>query len=281
VENEPHKMTIAYPWKSESLRFDHKRIYYYHNDITVSKPALLYHHGFSDNGLCWDRLASKFIDDYHCYLMDARGHGKSSDPNGDLTYQDLAQDVYDFCEKLNLTNVVIIGHSFGGVVAAMAATDHHSIRGSILEDPAFPTSILNIANLKVRQISAAMHLHREVPKSAEHYEKQIKRMRPSWDKQDVESAAKAHTEFSLHYPLRNGRVLSSAPRWKDLVPKLTKPVLLLTSSKGLLKKRDGINFQNLNPLITWVHFENVGHSIRRESFDRYYKVVRKFIENLD
>jgi N-formylmaleamate deformylase len=213
-------------------------------------------------------------------LIDARGHGKSSDPNGDLTYQDLVQDIYDFCEKLELSNVVVIGHSMGGVVAAMTATDHHSIRGSVLEDPAFPTNILNVANLKARQISAAMQKHRETPKPAEHYEKQIKRMRPSWDQQDIETAAKAHTEFSQHYPLRNGRVLFSTPKWKILVPKFTKPVLLLTSSKGLLKKRDGIMFQNLNPLISWEHFDKVGHSIRRENFERYYSVIRKFIEGL-
>jgi pimeloyl-ACP methyl ester carboxylesterase len=213
-------------------------------------------------------------------LIDARGHGKSSDPNGNLTYQDLVQDVFDFCEKLELRDVIVIGHSMGGVVAAMAAMDHYYIRGSVLEDPAFPTNILNVANLKARQISAAMQKHRETPKPTVHYEKQIKRMRPSWDQQDIETAAKAHTEFSQHYPLRNGRVLFSTPKWKDLVPKLTNPVLLLTSSKGLLNRRDGILFQNLNPLISWEHFDKVGHSIRRENFERYHEVVRKFIEKI-
>lgn len=272
-------MSSSYQWKNDFVRYPHKRTHYYHNEIDKSKPVLIFHHGFGDNGLCWDRIAGKFVVDFQCYLLDARGHGKSSDPNGDLTYQDLVQDVYDFCDRLDLSDVVVIGHSMGGVVAAMVATDHQTIRGSILEDPAFPTNILNVANLKARQVSATMQKHRETPKSKEHYEKQIQKMRPSWDQKDIQTAAKAHTEFSLHYPLRNGRVLFSAPKWKQLVPKLTKPVLLLTSSKGLLNRRDGINFQNLNPLISWEHFEKVGHSIRRESFDRYYTVVRKFIDN--
>ncbi len=273
-------MTNSYQWKSDFVNFDHKRIHFYHNERDKSKPVLIFHHGFSDNGLCWDRLASKFVDDYQCYLIDARGHGKSSDPNGDLTYQDLVQDIYDFCESLELVEVVVLGHSMGGVVATMAATDHHSIRGSVLEDPSFPTNILNAANLKARQISAAVQKHREIPKPKEYYEKQLKRMRPGWDLQDIETAAKAHTEFSLHYPLRNGRVLFSAPKWKELIPKVTKPVLLLTSSRGLLKKRDGIIFQHLNPLISWEHFEKVGHSIRREQFDRYFEIVRKFVNSL-
>ncbi|MBN2156121.1 MAG: alpha/beta hydrolase [Candidatus Lokiarchaeota archaeon] len=269
-----------YPWKSAFVKYPDKKIHYYHNEIDSKKSALIFYHGFSDNGLCWDRIGSKFANEYQIYLIDARGHGKSSDPMGDLKYKDLVQDVYDFCDKQHLDDVVLIGHSMGGVVAAMAVTNQNTIRGSVLEDPAFPTNIMNTANLKARQVSSAMHKHRQTPKPKEQYQKKIQRIRPKWDEQDIQGAAEASSQFSLHYPLRNGRVLFSAPRWKQLVPKLTKPVLLLTSSRGLLTCKDGHNFQQLNPLVRWKHFEKVGHNIRREAFSGYYRVVNEFLDSL-
>ncbi|MHA1451583.1 MAG: alpha/beta fold hydrolase [Promethearchaeota archaeon] len=274
-------MNIGYPLKNAVAKFPHKRLHYYHNDTDTSKPVLVFHHGFSDNGLCWDRLASKFVDDYQCYLLDARGHGKSSDPNGDLQYADLVQDVYDFCLELKLNDVTIIGHSMGGVVAAIAATNENLIRGAVLEDPAFPTNLMNKANLLARKVSAAMHLHRESPKPKEHYLKKMHRNRPNWDEQDVAGCVEASQQFELHYPLRDGRVLFSALKWEDIVSDIKKPVLLLTSTRGLLNRKDGINFQKRNSLVSWVHFEDkVGHSIRREAFDKYYTSVKTFLNKI-
>ena len=274
------KMSTGYPWKSATINYQHKRTHYYFNESDTKNPVLIFHHGFSDNGLCWDRLASKFIDEYQCFLLDARGHGKSSDPIGDLQYSHLVQDIYDFCERLKVHDIVVIGHSMGGVVATMLATNH-LVRGSILEDPAVPTNLLNKVNLRARQVRAALHKHRESPLPKDHYLKQITRMRPYWDEQDRNGCAEASREFEMHYPLLNGRVLFSAPKWQDVVKSIQKPVLLLTSVRGLLNRKDGYNFQNMNKYISWVHFDKkVGHSIRREAFDKYYQSVKDFLKKI-
>jgi len=275
-------MTSVYPWKSAFVKYTHKKTHYYYNEADELKPALLFHHGFTDNGLCWDRLASKFVNNYQCYLLDARGHGKSSDPSADLRYTDLMEDVLDFCERLKLHDVVVIGHSMGGVLATMIATDDKEfIKGVVLEDPAFPTNLLNIANLKIRQVNSAIHKHRDIPKPKEHYIRKLHRMRPKWDEKDIEGCVLASQQFSLHYPLRNRRVLFSAPKWRDLVPKIIKPTLLLTSNRGLLTRKDGYVFQKLNSHVKWIHFEKkVGHSIRRDAFDKYYMVLNRFLNNL-
>lgn len=41
---------------------------------------LLLINGFSDNGLCWRRVALELEADYEILMLDARGHGRSGHP---------------------------------------------------------------------------------------------------------------------------------------------------------------------------------------------------------
>jgi len=42
--------------------------------------VLLLINGFSDNGLCWRRVALELEADYEILMLDARGHGRSGHP---------------------------------------------------------------------------------------------------------------------------------------------------------------------------------------------------------
>jgi len=44
------------------------------------KPSLILLHGFSENGLCWSRVAKALEQDNDVIMVDARGHGLSSGP---------------------------------------------------------------------------------------------------------------------------------------------------------------------------------------------------------
>src|SRR5438270_253676 len=57
----------------------------YANGITIhyyrtggdKKPSILLLHGFTDNGLCWSRVAHELEGSYDVVMTDARGHGRS------------------------------------------------------------------------------------------------------------------------------------------------------------------------------------------------------------
>lgn len=73
-------------------------------------------------------------------MPDARGHGNSSATNQGYSYDNLALDVLSFIEALRLTNPVLLGHSMGGLTAAMVAGQNPKrLRGLILADPTFLT----------------------------------------------------------------------------------------------------------------------------------------------
>jgi pimeloyl-ACP methyl ester carboxylesterase len=85
------------------------------------KPLLILHGfmGMSDN---WKTLGSQYAQDgFQVHILDLRNHGRSF--HSDIfNYEVMVQDVVDYCDENNLTNIDCIGHSMGGKVAMLLAT---------------------------------------------------------------------------------------------------------------------------------------------------------------
>ena len=115
------------------------------NGITIhytrtggSKPPLVLLHGLTANGACWTPLARALEEDYDVIMPDARGHGKSSVPDVGYRYEDHANDVVGLIKTLRLPPSILIGHSMGGMVAAMVASRNPELlRSVVLADPTF------------------------------------------------------------------------------------------------------------------------------------------------
>jgi N-formylmaleamate deformylase len=104
------------------------------------KPSVVLLHGLMMNGECWVPLARTLEEDYDVVMPDARGHGNSSAPDQGYSYDNLATDVLSLIKTLRLANPVLLGHSMGGMTAAVAANRNPKhLRGLILADPTFLT----------------------------------------------------------------------------------------------------------------------------------------------
>ena len=86
------------------------------------KPPLVLLHGLTGSGACWTPLARTLESDYDVIMPDARGHGKSSAPLHGYLYRDHASDVIGLIEALELAAPVLLGHSMGGMTAAVVAS---------------------------------------------------------------------------------------------------------------------------------------------------------------
>ena len=64
-------------WTEGDLNVRGVKLHYYRRGS--GRPVVLAH-GFSDNGLCWDRVATVLDDRYDVIAYDARFHGKSEAP---------------------------------------------------------------------------------------------------------------------------------------------------------------------------------------------------------
>ena len=94
------------------------------------KPPMLCLHGGAVHAHWFDFVAGAFTADYHVRALDHRGHGESAraDPP-DYSYTAYASDVAAVIEKLDLRDVILVGHSMGGLVSLVyAATQPGRLR---------------------------------------------------------------------------------------------------------------------------------------------------------
>ncbi|MEX0427699.1 alpha/beta fold hydrolase [Nocardioides sp. DS6] len=79
--------------------------------------TLLFHPGFSQTREAWHPLTARLLDDYRCVVFDPRGHGRSDKPLTSYSLAEMAGDVADLIDALDLNDVTLVAHSLGAAVA--------------------------------------------------------------------------------------------------------------------------------------------------------------------
>jgi len=71
-------------------------------------------------------MVSRTLAKSYCVTnIDVRNHGDSFQKNS-MSYSELAQDVIELLDHLDIDNSAILGHSMGGKIAMQIALEHHS-----------------------------------------------------------------------------------------------------------------------------------------------------------
>jgi pimeloyl-ACP methyl ester carboxylesterase len=98
-------------------------------------------HAVTSNLSVWlfGSLMDVLAGDFRVTAYDLRGHGASDAPVSNYTSADMAEDLQNLHSALKLGPALLVGHSFGGVIAMHAALLYADmVRGVILSDPFFP-----------------------------------------------------------------------------------------------------------------------------------------------
>ncbi len=103
------------------------------------RADILFLHGFSDSGACWDPVVAALGAEWGALTTDARGHGESGlpeEPFGHTAHARDAAAVLDDQPGLDPAGVIVVGHSMGAVTAATLAGQRPDlVRAVVLEDP--------------------------------------------------------------------------------------------------------------------------------------------------
>ncbi|MFT4544868.1 MAG: esterase [Bacteroidia bacterium] len=94
------------------------------------KPLVILHglFGSLDN---WFSISKAFADKHHVYLVDQRNHGQS--PHYDShTYEEMADDLFEFFQEHGLKDAVLMGHSMGGKTALLFASEHGELLSKLV-----------------------------------------------------------------------------------------------------------------------------------------------------
>lgn len=100
--------------------FENQGARLYYEESGQGKP-LIFLHGASWDLHQWDRQIKHFSSSYRVIALDARGHGKSTLPPGEVSPNIFWQDVIAMMDFLDIAKAVICGLSMGGHIAIQAA----------------------------------------------------------------------------------------------------------------------------------------------------------------
>ena len=87
----------------------------YYEVIGQGKP-IVFLHGFMENLKIWNPFKLVLAERFQVILIDLSGHGKSSITREVNTIEDMADDVIEVLESLNITKAIFVGHSMGGYI---------------------------------------------------------------------------------------------------------------------------------------------------------------------
>lgn len=92
--------------------------------VGSGNKTLILIHGNYTSSVQFLPLLNRIDEDFTAYAIDLRGFGDSTYYRRVNFCLDWADDIYRFITKLNLKNVIVIGHSLGGGVAMELAARH-------------------------------------------------------------------------------------------------------------------------------------------------------------
>lgn len=80
--------------------------------------------GLNANHLMWANVVPQLSKKYHVTIIDNRGAGLTSAPEGLYTTKQMAEDTLAFIEAIGLQKPHVVGHSMGGTIAQQLAIHH-------------------------------------------------------------------------------------------------------------------------------------------------------------
>jgi pimeloyl-ACP methyl ester carboxylesterase len=100
----------------------------------------------------WRWVVPLLSDDFRVITPDSRGHGRSTNPSGKLSYPQLADDVAVLIATMGLDRPVLGGYSDGGQVALELGARHPDVAGALIIGAAYP----DFASSGLREVMKAM-----------------------------------------------------------------------------------------------------------------------------
>lgn len=240
-----------------------------------AKPPVVLLHGLMGSGACWAPLARTLEGAFDVVMPDLRGHGDSSAPHHGYRYDDHASDVVGLVRGLGLSRPVLLGHSMGGMIAAVVASRGAGLlRGLILVDPTF----LSLERQREVRDSDVAEQHRRalgLPKSDLVAQARARHPRRSLELVELQAEARLKTRLGAFDVLTPPN-----PDYRDVVSAIDVPSLLVIGDSPVVTLEMATELRGLNPRVRIEQVRDAGHGLPFEQPERLAEVVASFLREL-
>ena len=248
-------------------------------DVTVrytrsggDKPPALLLHGLMGSGATWTPVARQLKEQFDVILPDARGHGGSSAPAIGYRYADLAEDAISLIDNLALSRPVLIGHSMGGLTAALVASRMgHRLRCLVLADPTFltPERQREVYDSDV----AGQHAQAVSRGRAALVEEALARpTRRSAELVELQVEARLNTSSAAIDILRPPN-----PPYLELVSTIAIPTLLVIGDKTIVTVDMATELREHNPNLQIARIDDAGHGLPFDHPEQLAQSILDFV----
>jgi pimeloyl-ACP methyl ester carboxylesterase len=237
-----------------------------------AKPAVVLLHGLLGSGACWTPVARALEADFDVVMPDARGHGGSTAPLHGYTYEDHASDVLGLIRGLRLSRPVLLGHSMGGMTAAVVANRAAGLlRGLILVDPTFLSAE---RQREVRDSDVAEQHRRALALQKAELVAQGRARHPRRSPELLELQAEARLKT---HPGAFDVLTPPNPGYRGLVRAIDLPTLLVIGDDPIVTLGTATELRRLNPRLLIEQVSDAGHGLPFDQPERLGEVVQAFL----
>jgi pimeloyl-ACP methyl ester carboxylesterase len=184
-------MTIGTKTEAVQAFVDLGGVHTYFEAVGDGPPVVLLH-----GGMCpietWGGLIPQLAPTFRVYAPERRGHGRTADVEGPLTYEIMAADTIAFLEHLAVGPVDLLGWSDGAVVALLVALWRPDLVqrlvyvGNFINQDGMPSHVKEmLPNLSTEMLPPMLRqLHAAVsPDGPEHFEVIFGKLKQLWTKE--------------------------------------------------------------------------------------------------
>lgn len=247
---------------------------------SASARVVVLVHGITSSSLTWIRVGPALASGRRVIAVDLKGHGDSDRPEAGYLFSDQAREVAELCHELGLGEVCLIGHSWGGAVAALVAAETDlRLRRLVLEDPALGSADSAWSSTDGRRQAAAGYVA-SVGLTREQAEE---RARPNlalgWTEEDVAGKIDAAMKGS---PAAVQAVFTENGGWNviNALDEIRCETLLVRAenARGGIVTPDAVARAQANPLVRVVTIPEADHNIHRGQFGAFMAEVEPFVD---
>jgi len=243
-------------------------------------PPMLLLHGLCGNAHYWDFFVQGMKNDYHILALDQRGHGDSSWSTS-YNARDCTLDLEAFVTTLELDNIVLIGHSMGGINAIIYAARHpDQVSRLVIVDIGPEIAAAGIERMEKERASEP-----EAFNSEEEAIKYMKQLEPRYSEVFVRHQAryalkhddKGKLIFKCDRTLRSTELQSPQWLWEYLKQVICPTLLLHGMESDILSRETAQRVTHTLVFGSVVGIERAGHGIPGDNPGAFKVAVRRFL----
>jgi len=257
-------------------------------DLDPDSPCVVLSHGVTIDSRVWvKQLVSLPERGVRVVAFDTRGHGESVSGDTGHSIENLAWDVRTVLEGLDLHNVILVGHSMGGVAAQSFAVQFPEIARARVR------GLVLLSSLAKTQVSAARRLRCAAERASDRLELARVMANPDlglmlarlgFGRDPVASHVELARQMLSECPADTSREAVRALLGMDLTPDLPRidlPTLVIGGTADLLTPpAESRRMARLIPGARLVMIERAGHMIMLERAEVLDELLLDFAREL-